>query len=103
MVELWTTVMGKIQIVESFNSKYLAQLETLLVAGLSSRHKAIVNVSLTFWNDHLSLVEGLTYPEALVMQLVRLSSIANVNLANLPSSVELQEVCQSPTHILKSC
>ena len=66
-----------------FDSSLLFLLNILLEAGLSSRHKAIVNLGIETWNDTFGLIEDLDYPENLRKILLRLSTIASLELPGL--------------------
>ncbi|KAF9583195.1 DNA-binding protein rif1 [Lunasporangiospora selenospora] len=65
-----------------FNSEHLDQLKLVLLAGLGSENKNIVNETLEFWNQTWGLHggAGLEYPQEIVAAMKRLKLVATVSL-----------------------
>ncbi|KAH6693345.1 Rap1-interacting factor 1 N terminal-domain-containing protein [Leptodontidium sp. MPI-SDFR-AT-0119] len=88
---LWAMVKRLIhRLLEQYNhTTILRDLEPLICAGLNSKHKALVNGTITFWNTIFgSSEETFEYPESLKEALLRLRAIADVQVPYLPESLE---------------
>ncbi|KAF8979992.1 DNA-binding protein rif1 [Entomortierella lignicola] len=66
---------------EIYNSETLALLTPLLLAGLNSHHKSIVNPTLEFWNKSFGLSKkSLDYPDEIVLIMRQLKLVATISL-----------------------
>ncbi|KAF9205446.1 DNA-binding protein rif1 [Haplosporangium sp. Z 27] len=66
---------------EIYNSETLALLTPLLLAGLNSHHKSIVNPTLEFWNKSFGLSKkSLEYPDEIVLIMRQLKLVATISL-----------------------
>ena len=83
ILQLWRLVIRMICGLPRFDSSLLSLLNVLLEAGLSSRHKAILNLGIETWNNTFGLAEDLSYPGALRKILLHLSTIACLELPGL--------------------
>ena len=90
---MWETTAEKIERLDKFDSTLLSHLEALLRAGLSSKHKAIINRSVLMWNTTFGLADILEYPEDLRRILVRLSCITELLLPGVAVEKDPLEVC----------
>lgn len=81
-------ICSKITMIPGIDSNALSKSETLLCAGLNSRHKSLVNSTIELWNTTYGMVCDLEYPSEVVKALVRLRSVADLNLPNFPDIPE---------------
>ncbi|KAG4444136.1 hypothetical protein IFR05_000365 [Cadophora sp. M221] len=91
VTSLWAMVQKLIpRLLEQYNpTAILRDLEPLICAGLNSKHKTLVNGTITFWNRFFgSCEETFEYPENLKEALLRLRAIADVQVPYLPQSLE---------------
>lgn len=70
----------------------LQQFHHLITSGLMSRHRSIVNDALEFWNGTFGNTEHIEYPDLLRIALVRLRSVADVQLPGLEHDQRVEEV-----------
>lgn len=61
----------------------MSAIETLIRAGLASRHKSIVNESILSWNRSFGLVQDIEYSAALRETLLRLRRITDIEMPDL--------------------
>ena len=67
----------------------LRELNSLICAGLNSRHGSRVSDTLLFWNSSFgSCEERFEYPENVKQALLRLRAIADVQIPYLPESID---------------
>ncbi|WPG98242.1 Hypothetical protein R9X50_00103000 [Acrodontium crateriforme] len=82
----WRELLQLLGTLPNKDSILVSALETLITAGYSSPHKAIVNETIMFWNEEFGSLDDLTYPEKL-QQVLRARLIdADINLPNFPDS-----------------
>ena len=67
-----------------FDTRFLFSIQELVVAGLRSRHKAVVNEAIVMWNSTFGGEESLEYPENLRIILRKLSSMTELRLPSFP-------------------
>lgn len=65
-----------------------------LIVGFTSRHKAIVNQSIIFWNSTFGRAKHLEYPQLLRAALYKLSFHAELQLPSLCVEENDSEVCR---------
>ena len=92
VLQLWRLVTRMISGLPRFDSSLLSLLNILLEAGLSSRHKAILNLGIETWNNTFGLAEDLNYPGALRKSLLHLSTVASMELPGLSMQHDDMEV-----------
>jgi len=80
---MWETITAVIHSLPRLNTT-LSALQGLLLAGLSSRHRTILNMSIGLWNSTFGLMNDVTYPETLRKALLRLASVTEIELQGLP-------------------
>ncbi|MCJ1431837.1 hypothetical protein MMC27_001192 [Xylographa pallens] len=78
VLQTWTTISQLISNLPKFDTNLLLLLEPLMDAGLSSRHKAIVNLAINLWNSTFGLATDLEYPPAIVVTVRRLSPATDI-------------------------
>ena len=76
---MWNTIASDIEKLKH-DTLLLRALEKLIVAGLSSRRRGIVNITLHLWNKTFGQQETLDLPSALEIALQRLATTAEVLL-----------------------
>ncbi|CZT44388.1 uncharacterized protein RSE6_04550 [Rhynchosporium secalis] len=99
---LWIMVKKLIpRIVEQYDhTTVLRDLETLICAGLNSKHGTIVNGTITFWNAVFgSCEESFEYPENLQEALFRLRLVADVQVPHLPESLASESSADQRQHM----
>ena len=69
-----------------FDTKLLFSIKELVVAGLRSRHKAVVNEFINLWNSTFGEEGTVEYPEDLRTVLRKLRPITDIRLPNFPES-----------------
>lgn len=84
VLELWEVITSVIRSLPHFSTSLLSALQGLMLAGLSSRHRAILNLSIGLWNHTFGLTTDIQYPETLHKPLLRLASITEIELHGLP-------------------
>jgi len=72
------------------DSNVLFQLQSLISAALCSKHKSIVTSAINLWNRTFGMLCDLQYPEEVAKSLMRLRSVADLNLPNFPDLPEDQ-------------
>jgi hypothetical protein len=83
VVQLWCCILRKIQDLERHDSELLQTLAIPLTAGFTSKHRAIVNKSIIIWNATFGKADNLTYPDPLRQALIKLASIADIELPGI--------------------
>lgn len=73
------------------NSVLLKALADLMLAGLQSTHRPIVNSTIEFWNSSFGQVDELEYPENMVPVLSKLRTVVELELPSFPLAIENQE------------
>jgi hypothetical protein len=99
-----TKILPSLQALHS-HTKILSDLEHLISSGLESKHKTIVNKTIQLWNSMFGDCEnGLIYPEFVRAALLRLRSIADINLPFFPESLESEPLIdqRQPTDFVES-
>ena len=69
-----------------FDTKSLFSFQELVVAGLRSRHKTVVNESVVLWNSTFGEEIIVEYPEDLRTVLQKLRPMIDIRLPNFPES-----------------
>lgn len=82
MTNLWAATTAAIERLPKIDGGLLSIIETLIVSSLRSRHKAVLNQSILFWNRTFGSVDGLEYPNALRPVLLRLRTLTELDLPN---------------------
>ena len=78
-----------------FSSSSLSRYQGLVLSGLRSRHKSIVNDSISMWNCTFGCADTLEYPKDLHLTLSKLKRVAELNLPDFPE-IEGDEVREKP-------
>ena len=100
---LWGQVCSRLPVATNTYSptKLLSVLEILMSSGLESKHKTIVNATITLWNSTFGTCQdNLEYPTRVADILLRLRPIADIDLPSFPHSLETEvsaEHRQPPT------
>lgn len=89
---MWEVISSVIRSLPQFNTMLLSALQGLMLAGLSSRHRAFLNLSISLWNHTFGLTTDIQYPETLHKPLLHLASITEIELHGLPIEVGASEV-----------
>ncbi|MCJ1281912.1 hypothetical protein MMC26_001235 [Xylographa opegraphella] len=79
VVQTWTTISQLISNLPKFDTNLLLLLAPLIDAGLSSRHKAVVNLTINLWNTTFGLTIDLEYPSVIAVTLRRLSRATEIS------------------------
>ena len=89
--QLGNTVTKSIEALPNFDSKHLSAIETLFLAGLSSRHKSIANQSINLWNHTFGASTDMEYSESLRKKLSRLNRHADIAMqkSNIEEDLEV--------------
>lgn len=80
---MWEIITTVIRNFPRFDTNMLSSLQVLILAGLSSRHRAILNLSIGLWNSTFGQTSDITYPETLRQPLLRLASITEIEVQGL--------------------
>jgi len=73
------------------NSVLLKALADLMLAGLQSTHRPVVNSTIEFWNGSFGQLNELEYPESMVTVLSKLRTVVELELPSFPIAIENQE------------
>lgn len=76
---MWTACRAVIEELPSTNAT-LSQFEDVVTAGLTSRHRSILNYATIFWNTTFGTAEHLEYTEKLRKALSRLRRVTELQL-----------------------
>lgn len=87
---LWSSITKIIETLPRLDASHLSTIETLIKAGLSSRHKSIVNESILSWNRSFGLVQDIKYSVALRETLLRLRRITDIEMPDLNAGDETE-------------
>ncbi|MCJ1245086.1 hypothetical protein MMC30_002287 [Trapelia coarctata] len=101
VLQMWETITAVIRSLPRLDTT-LSALQGLLLAGLSSRHRTIFNLSIDLWNSTFGLMSDVTYPETLRKLLLRLASITEVELQGLPVEDGSSDVDSSPFEFIET-
>ncbi|KAI5844585.1 Rap1-interacting factor 1 N terminal-domain-containing protein [Morchella snyderi] len=85
---LWLKVLETLTRLPTHDGKVLDALQGLVTAGLQSKRKQIVNVTVRFWNDTFGEQSSLMYPSSVRSALKKLRPIADLVLPTFPESLE---------------
>lgn len=91
-------IMDTVNSIAKPESSLLASVSDLLVAGLRSRHEAIVNDFIILWNQTFAKAEALEYPAALHHVLRKIRSRVDIELPGFVDNEET-EVHRSLSYI----
>ena len=80
---LWSTITKIIEGLPRLDTSQLSAMEILIRAGLSSRHKSIVNESVLLWNRTFGLVQDIECSVGLREILLRLRRITDIEMPDL--------------------
>lgn len=97
MSAFWNLICSRLTtVLESYDSsKVLADMTALLCSGLESKHRSIVSQAVRLWNSTFgSSKQTLTYPDRVKDALLRLHSVADLQLPFFPESLESQNVSE---------
>ena len=83
---LWDKVAAILVNSEWTRDLQLASLERLLCAAFESKHRRIVNTSVSMWNSGVDQIEELQYPEGLKSALLALKPFVDITLPGLDTS-----------------
>ena len=89
---MWTKVVNSIERSVVCHTTVLFSIHELLVAGLRSRHKAVVNKFIAMWNEIFGVEDTLEYPEDLKNVLQKLRPVTELRLPTFPAKYS-EEVC----------
>lgn len=101
IVEAWSDVLRLVEEMPRKDSSLLQALEPLVIAGLSSPSKEIVNSTISFWNSTFGEEENFAYPSRVLpvlrarraeteLRLPGLTDDDDAEIANLPAFAESQ-------------
>ena len=85
--DLWDRILGILDTLPNKDSTVLQALEPLLIAGLSSPQKRVVNQTIAFWNATFGMQVVLEYPSGLAAVLRVRSTQTEVNLPTFGENV----------------
>ena len=74
------------------DSNILRDLEPLLTSAFESKHRSIVNTTITLWNSTFGGQATLEYPPRILVAIRRIQTIADLQLPSFPNDPE-DEVC----------
>jgi len=80
--KLWDLVLTIICDLNEYTSNVLSTFETIIVAGLSSSRKSIINGMVNAWNSSFGKAENLDYTANVEQSLRRLHPFVNLELPN---------------------
>ncbi|KAL2040219.1 hypothetical protein N7G274_007122 [Stereocaulon virgatum] len=99
--KLWSSIKIIMENLPDFSSSSLSRYQGLILSGLRSRHKSIVNDSISMWNCTFGFADTLEYPKDLHLTLSKLKRLAELNLPDFPET-EGDEVLSSPMRFVES-
>ncbi|KAL8787794.1 MAG: hypothetical protein Q9213_001981 [Squamulea squamosa] len=83
------------------DSNLLGMLQDLLTAGFQSRHRHMVNTTITMWNHTFAKADILDYPPALRLALTKLRRTVDIELPGFGNDDE-SEIMSSPFNFVES-
>lgn len=89
---LWAVLVTAINSLPGKDNTLLQLLENLMVSGLQSRHKTIVNECIVMWNRTFGAAEHLEYSVDLRAALLRIRSITDVLVPGLSEENDIEVV-----------
>lgn len=89
---MYDTVQTLFESANIFDNAILAEFEVLIVSCLRSRHKYILNHSVSMWNRTLGDANALNYTERLQNVLSKLRRRTQIHLPDFPDLSD-SEVC----------
>ncbi|KAL9119996.1 MAG: hypothetical protein Q9187_003452 [Circinaria calcarea] len=98
---LWSSITKIIEGLPRLDTSQLSAMEVLIRAGLSSRHKSIVNESILLWNRTFGLVQDIEFSVGLREILLRLRRITDIEIPDLQMGDET-EVDSSPLEFIET-
>lgn len=87
-MNLWKGVLSRLGSLPTKDSALLMALQILFSAGLRSRHRAIVNITVGFWNDSFGMQDTLEYPPQVELALRALRPFVELQLPTFPESTD---------------
>ncbi|KAL1304079.1 hypothetical protein AAFC00_000514 [Neodothiora populina] len=85
ILSLWQSVVAALKPLPS-NETVLKALDLLIAAGLNSSHRAIVNVTVDYWNETFGQLDSLSYPARIELALRRIQPLVELDLPTFPRS-----------------
>ena len=82
--KLWTAVAVAIEGLPKTDNSLLRSIGDLIVSSLTSRHQAILNRSIRLWDSTFGNADFLEYRDDLRIALVKLRTVAEMQLPNFP-------------------
>lgn len=86
VIGLWNQVLGKLKEMPHKDGSLLTVLQALIVAGITSPERAVVNVTITFWNECFGDMDSLKYPAKLEKVLRAARTYVELDLPGFPES-----------------
>lgn len=96
VVNLWSSILQLVGKITRKDTLLLQSLDQLLVAGFSSPSKAIVNSTITFWNESFGNEALLTYPPILLPVLRARRAQTELSLPGFPEDFSDMDVAELP-------
>lgn len=93
----WSSILQLMKKLPDKDSTLLKALESLLAAGFSSPHRAVVNETILFWNETFAKQSVLDYPPGLERVLRARIADVDIELPTFPESVEESVPASLPT------
>ena len=89
--------MNSIERCAVFDTRFLFNIQELVIAGFRSRHKAVVNESIAMWNNTFGIEDTLEYPEDLKAVMQKLRFMTELRLPTFPERTgeEVSGLCLS--------
>ncbi|KAM0707791.1 hypothetical protein Q7P35_004440 [Cladosporium inversicolor] len=96
VVELWNQVLGQLAELPRKDGSLLTLLQPLMVAGFVSPKLAVVNRTITFWNECFGQLDSLRYPSKLEKVLRAASNYVELDLPDFPENAADEEPIHLP-------
>ncbi|KAL6716476.1 hypothetical protein ACLMJK_006043 [Lecanora helva] len=96
--EIWTLLIAIIERSPEYGTKRLAEIQHLVLSGLKSRHRAILNKSIEMWNRTFGCSEALEYSEDLQNVLLKLYAVTDIQLPSL-AEAKLENVSSEKSSV----
>ncbi|KAL9036490.1 MAG: hypothetical protein Q9214_006109, partial [Letrouitia sp. 1 TL-2023] len=98
---IWINVILAVKSFPKMDSSTLASIETLIAAGLNSKHQKIVSDTIKMWNETFGFAAQLVYPPVVRSALMRLRPMTDMKLPTSPNG-DLNEIMSSPIFFAES-
>ncbi|MCJ1477991.1 hypothetical protein MMC13_006666 [Lambiella insularis] len=103
VIQIWDVTAHLISSLPRFDTTVLSLVDVILSAGLSSRHKSILNKSIELWNSTFGQSEELQYPPILLRTVQRLRLVTEMQLPGLSAySYQSSQVDSTPFNFIET-